>query len=140
MSPSRSPVGRSRRKDYSRSLSHSVSPGAAPHRISSDLRARLGPDVSTQARGENNNGATKGRKQRSPSESSLESRSPRRSVSASLPWSLMAETSVIGGDHQHPVPHHQGVGHQVAMLAWFPMGTQVLIHDCLVVLLHTENS
>ncbi|CAK9873997.1 unnamed protein product [Sphagnum jensenii] len=84
LSPSRSPVGRSCRKDYSRSLSHSVSPGAAPHRISSDLRARLGPDVSNQARGEDNNGATKGRKQRSPSESSLESRSPRRSVSASL--------------------------------------------------------
>jgi peptidyl-prolyl isomerase G (cyclophilin G) len=84
LSPSRSPVGRSRRKDYSRSLSHSMSPGAAPHRISSDLRARLGPDVSNQARGEDNNGATKGRKQRSPSESSLESRSPRRSVSASL--------------------------------------------------------
>jgi hypothetical protein len=55
-------------------------------------------------------------------------------------WSLMAETSVIGGDHQHLVPHHQGVGHQVAMLAWFPMGMQVLIHDSLVVLLHTENS
>ncbi|CAM6047023.1 unnamed protein product [Sphagnum compactum] len=84
LSPSRSPVGRSRRKDYSRSRSQSVSPGAAPHRISSDLRARLGPDVSNQARGEDNNGATKGRKQRSPSESSLESRSPRRSVSASL--------------------------------------------------------